>query len=129
MKMLAEYLENAIKFEQMAAEEKDATPPRRRVRKLRRPASLAESRRSTVRPWRISSASSTRFPYRQIAAQCGVVHIINEQRWKRLDERSANPLLKLGDITAGVKCVRRVAESNRANCSNKQSLAAACTRD
>jgi hypothetical protein len=27
MKMLAEYLENAIKFEQMAAEEKDATPP------------------------------------------------------------------------------------------------------
>jgi hypothetical protein len=26
MKMLAEYLENAIRFEKMAAEEKDATP-------------------------------------------------------------------------------------------------------
>jgi hypothetical protein len=43
MKMLAEYLENAIKFEQMAAEEKDATPPF---------------------PTTSSKASSTRFPRR-----------------------------------------------------------------
>jgi hypothetical protein len=63
----------------------------------------------------------------QIAAQRYIVHIIDEQHWGCLDERGANAFLKLSDITARVKRMRGVAKSDCTNCSDKQTLATACT--